>query len=166
MTTPALQVLGVLQQVVDLLTDEASGCAVAPAPCRVAVYPGIQVPWDSCESGCGGGDSDGQLWANLVSFTATGQGACQRITFTALVGIVRCEKGKLTDEGFPAAELTEADATQQAADADSIWRAFYCCENRPDALRDISLVNWTALGPSGGCVGGQWTMTGVLDVCC
>lgn len=164
--SPAVEVLGVLQQIVDLLTDPTSGCAVAPEPCRVAVYPGVQVPWDTCgDNGCT--SKDGQLWANLVSFTATGQGECERVTFTAIVGVVRCEKGRVRDDGkLPRVEDTEADATQQAADADSIWEAFHCCVNRPDSLRDVSLTNWTALGPSGGCVGGQWTITGVLDTCC
>ena len=162
-----IEALAVLQQIVDLLTDETSGCAVSPVPCRVAVYPGASVPWDSCGSqGCGD-EKNGQLWAALVSANVTGQGECRRITFTANIGVVRCEQGSLRDDGsFPPVDLTEADATQQAVDADTIWRALTCCEARSDALRDLTLVSWTALGPSGGCVGGQWTATGAIDVCC
>lgn len=164
--TPAGSVLDVLGQALDLLADQESDCAISPEPCRVATYPGVQVPWDNC-GGWGCDEKNGQLWANLISFTTSGTGPCQRINFTAIIGVVRCELGKMADDGTPpTTDLSEADAVQQAADADAIWNLFNCCEDRPDSLRDLSLVNWTALGPSGGCVGGQWTVTGALDVCC
>lgn len=173
MGSPVSAVLSTLRDALELLAggDETSTCRIVPEPCRVALYPSGNVPWDNCESGCNGASSDGQLWAAFIGVSAVGgepgNGPCRRFTFTAEIGVVRCEKAKLGDDGqMPASALVEADSDQQAADADAISNALVCCDTRPESLRDLELVSWAPRGPSGGCVGGVWTVRGVLDVCC
>lgn len=166
MSGPATAVLGVLQEVLDLLTDPTSGCVLSPEPCKIGLVPGSAVAWDTCGEGKCATGKDGQLWANLNTFTTVGVGPCQTITWTATIGIVRCVATVKDDGTFPTSAELLADADQQAADADSIKAAIDCCENRSENIRDVTLVAWTALGPTGGCAGGQWTVKGVLDVCC
>ena len=169
MAGPVANVIGVLSHVIDLLTDEVSGCALVPLPCRSSVETGTTVAWDHCkDSACG--DRDGQLWASLTALTAVGassEAECVSLQWTAQIGIVRCAKADIGDDGtMPTAVQLREDVDQQALDADAIRYALSCCTARGDSLRDVALVSWIPLGPSGGCVGGQWTVRGVLDVCC
>lgn len=159
------RVLGTLREVLDLLTDEVTGCPVDPLPCRVAVYPGQEVPWDSCEVNAAG--DNGQLWASLnPTFSIVNEGSCQTITFQAEIGIVRCV-ATVTDDGQPpSVSEVEMDAAQQGLDADAIYQALMCCAGRSDDIRSMILSAWRPVGPSGGCAGGIWTVRGVLNVCC
>lgn len=158
-------VLDTLQSVLDLLTDEVSGCPIQPLPCRVATYPGPEVPWDSCEVNAAG--DNGQLWANLLpTFSIQGEGSCQVITFQAEIGIVRCAATLDDDGNPPTVQQVALDAAQQAEDADAIYRAVMCCPSRSEAVRSMILSAWRPVGPSGGCAGGIWTVRGVLNVCC
>lgn len=165
---PTTTILETLQGVLDLLVDPVDGCALQPPPCRVALYPGGEVPWDTCEIAPDG--SEGQLWGAIQTVqrvTPGGGGdACNgRFTFAAEVGVTRCG-AKLTDDGqAPAAEDVQADAWQQAADADQIRAAIQCCAGRTDAIRDLNLISWTPT-VGGGCVGGFWTVEGSYDDCC
>jgi hypothetical protein len=164
-TAPAAQVLGVLEEILDLLTDETSGCRLTKDVCRVVLAPGGEIAWDTCgESTCAG--KDGQLWALPLSMTVTDEGPCERITFDAEIGIIRCAAPPGADGEPPSEEAVLADAELQAADADSIRYVIDCCEGRSERLRGIVLTSWRALGPTGGCVGGQWNVRGVLDTCC
>lgn len=171
----ALHVLELLSDILELLTDDESeqNCAL-PCFCRVAVYPGLEVPWDSCSTACGSG-CDGQLWGAIQGITRVpggsnaGNGGCQSYTFTAQVGAVRCA-AKMRDDDtnpFPPVEAVQNDAIRQAIDADGIRWAITCCPNRPQRLRDAGIVleSWAPLGPQD-CVGGAWTITGRVDVCC
>ncbi len=150
-----------LRRILDLLSE--GGCAVAPEPCRVAVYPGAEVPWETFTVDCAGG-RDGQLYAALQGTNVTNYGGgCRRITFTAVIGIARCA-ATLTNSGdAPSVEQVEADAVQQASDAEAIMRALTCCEDRPE---DVELVSWAPIGPSGAAAGGEWTIRGVIEECC
>lgn len=154
-------VLDLLRSLLGLLSS--GDCAVVPDPCRVAVYPGPEVPWETFTVECGGG-RDGQLYAALQSVTVqSSAGGCRSIVFTAVVGIMRCA-ATLTDSGdAPSTVRVEADADQQAADADAIMRALTCCPDRPEG---VELVSWTPIGPSGAAAGGEWTVQGVIQECC
>jgi len=179
--TPTLRVLQTLRAILDLLTVDPSpgspgespgpdGCLLWPPPCRVVLSPGLDIAWDSCgEAGCADPDGrDGQLWANITTMATVNSsaGSCERINWTADIGIVRCAATLQEDGSAPTVAAEEHDAWQQAADADMLWQAIRCCPTRPESVQDITLVNWTALGPSGGCVGGVWTISGALEVCC
>lgn len=161
---PTTAILEDLRLVLDVLSDEASGCALEPLPCRVSLYPGGEVPWDSCEISPAG--EDGQLWAAVQSVIKTvpsEAGSCNgRFQVTAEIGVVRCAAKPQDDGTMPSVAEVEADARQQAADSDKIREAVECCIT---AVEGLELASWTpALG--GGCVGGFWTLTGVWDGCC
>ena len=179
-TSPAVnpggvvRVVELLSDILDLLTSEESdgGCPL-PCFCRVAVYPGLEVPWDSCSTGGSCGECDGQLYAAIQSVTRVagdGVGACQTYQFTALVGAVRCAAQLKDDDQdpFPSVEAVQNDAIRQAVDADGIRYAIECCPTRPQRLKDAGILmdSWAPLGPQGGCVGGAWTIRGRFDVCC
>lgn len=149
--------------------ERVTDCPLSPEPCRVAVYPGGEVAWDSCETlGCGSG-KNGQLWVAAQPAIVTEQGGgCRRIQWTAEIGIVRCASGVVRDDGSPPRVAdVEADAAQQAADSAAIMRAVTTrWPGKPECLEGVGLVAWQPLGPNGGCVGGSWTIRGVLDECC
>lgn len=162
MITDALEAL---DEVLHLLTEPVSGCVIEPPPCRVALYPGAEVPWDVCEVNAHG--DNGQLWANLIGTPViTNEGPCATVQWAGEIGIVRCAAG-LTDDGSPphVVDVTD-DALRQAQDADAIWRALACCESRSERVRSMVLTSWRPVGPQGGCVGGIWTVRGAFSVCC
>lgn len=160
--TPTVRILQTLRDILDSLT--VGVCPIHPQPCRTVLSPGLNIAWDACGSGCED-QKDGQLWANITTMTSeTDGGNCERIIWTADVGIVRCA-ATLDNEGNPPpVSAEEHDAWQQAADSDSIRKAIRCCDGS-DSIHDVELVTWTALGPDGGCVGGAWTIRGVLEDC-
>jgi hypothetical protein len=166
MITHALEAL---DEVLHLLTDPVSGCAIEPPPCRVSLYPGIEVAWDTCEVNAAG--DNGQLWANLLGTpTITDEGPCQTVQWAGEIGIVRCAAGPRESSSGeyipPSVEAVTADALRQAQDADAIWRALACCESRSERVRGMVLTSWRPVGPQGGCVGGIWTVRGAFSVCC
>lgn len=179
---PMVRVLEVLSDILEMLTGGGSpgsddsgspGCALPPF-CRVAIYPGLEVPWDSCSTGGSCGEADGQLWGAIQGVTRVpssdaGNGSCGTYQFTAQVGSVRCA-AKMTDDDmnpFPPVDAVQNDAIRQARDADGIRYAIMCCPGRPQRLKDAGIVlsSWVPLGPND-CVGGAWTITGRFDVCC
>lgn len=174
---PVVHVLELLSDILELLTnDESPGSCALPCFCRVAIYPGPDVPWDSCSTGGSCGECDGQLWATLQPITRVagtsdaGNGRCVAYRFTAQIGAVRCASATLTDDDqnpFPPVEDVQNDAIRQAIDADGIRWALTCCPTRPRRLREAGIVleSWAPLA-SGDCVGGAWTISGRFDVCC
>lgn len=162
-------VLSTLEEILGILTDpelgQDPGCLLNPGVCRIVLAPGQEVAWDSCSS-CG--SVDGQLWAAIQPLMITPQGAgCDRVVWTAEIGVVRCAAQMKDDGRPPEVSDVETNAWQQALDADTISRAIRCCFNKqPDTVQPIDMVSWTPLGPQGDCVGGSWTIRGVLDDCC
>lgn len=169
MVPGAAGVVEILSDILGILTDEDSpdNCAL-PCFCRVAVYPGLEVAWDTCgEDPCS--DCDGQLWGAIQGINPVegqrGTG-CEAWTWTAQVGSVRCAAKPKDDGSPPSVEAVQNDAIRQALDADGILRGIKCCPTQ--RVRDAGIVveSWVPLGPDGGCVGGAWTISGRLDVCC
>lgn len=180
---PIMHTLELLSDILTVLTADESpgsdesgdvGCPLPPF-CRVALYPGPDVPWDSCSTGGACKDSDGQLWAAFQGVTRVptsdaGSGSCGSYQFTAQIGAVRCVEGQLRDDDmapFPPIDAIQNDAIRQGRDADGIRYALQCCPVRPRRLQDAGIVldSWAPL-VSGDCVGGAWTIRGRFDVCC
>lgn len=155
-------ILGQLGQILEGLldTDGEDGSTLDPV-CRVVLAPGSEVAWDSCESGPSG---DGQLWAALQSVAkVSSDSGCSIWHWSAEIGIVRCASVPQEDGTPPTVARVEQDALQQAIDAGVVFRLLKC----PGFdFSNIELVSWLPLGPSGGCVGGAWTIRGVLNECC
>lgn len=166
---PSVEILNELDRILTALTtpEASGGCPLDPEPCRVALYPGGEVPFDSCEdSACS--DGNGQLWANLQGYVFTGEYPCYTARFSAEIGITRCAAKPTASQPIPSVEEVQADTWQQALDTDAILNALVCCEfGDPDSEHDkLVVTGWRPIDPQGGCVGGIWTVTGTLQMCC
>lgn len=132
--------------------------------CRTFINPGPDAPHDVCSrSTIDGVEVDGQLWVAHLTQTSgwpapTGLPTTCATAFSNQIelGIVRCAEGKLTDQGnIPAADLITNDAIAQQRDRLILLNAILCCA--PIEGKDIIVQDWTAIPPTGGCVGGVWT---------
>jgi hypothetical protein len=164
MKPPAAKPLGpatLITEVIGPKLAELLSCAEAaldPPVGRVYLAPGSQVAWDDC--------CNGQLWVRLISLEslipaklgATSVDPCGLVwTATVGIGVLRCsasmdERGQLAS----AATFT-SEAVQMLADEAALCQAIYCCDVLP--MNKFDVHRWDPLGPEGGCVGGEWTMT-------
>ena len=132
-----------------------------PPVCRSFKNPGEDAPHDVCESSRDG--SDGQLWiAHLGSQPGWPQQDIEPTTCKTAwmeqieVGVVRCAKSKLQDDGTPPTpEAVTEDAEQQEEDRLALRNAILCCSVIDG--KDLIMVGWEPIEPLGGCVGGIWT---------
>lgn len=139
---------------------------VFPAVCRSFWHPGPEAPHDICSvsTDSEGNISNGQLWIGHALEqpgwpVPTGEPITCTTPFTETLelGIVRCAQGIVDDDGQPPdADLITADAQQQYEDRLALRRAILCCWSVEH--KDIVLVQWDAVPPQGGCVGGVWTV--------
>jgi hypothetical protein len=154
--------------VVGPVLSELLVCAAAALPehARAALYPGSEVAWDDC--------CDGQVWVRLVSLVPTGSPVqptgllpCGVVLWLATVGVgaVRCAH-VVNDQGDApsVAELT-ADTLGVTADAAALSQAIQCCMTAVPGVERLSPLRWDPLGPSGGCVGGEWLVSMQLPNC-
>lgn len=138
-----------------------------PEPCFCGVLAGDNVPLDYC-SPCE--DSCGMAWVRMTTALsttsiasspfATGAGAggsgCGVLEASVEVGIARCAPGPDSDGNFPTMADQLAAVELNMADAAAALRAIKCCFTNS---RDYTVVNWLPFGPTGGCLGGVWTLT-------
>lgn len=126
-------------------------CGVIPGEAAAAMYQG------NCTKKCG------MAWVRLITVvpaaglgTATEQaGNCMTgIGYDVEMGILRCTPiGTATEPPTPAQLLGAAQL--QHADMMSMRRAVACCTGS----RDWMVGAYAPMGPSGGMVGGAWTVT-------
>lgn len=169
-------------EALDALVTEMPG--LAGCPCRVGVVPGAPAA-DGCDGGCDvpPGEYPGQLTVNVIRtypadlprFTnvqavildGTNCGTSALMVVDLSITLWRCAPIP-TDEGCPPsmAELG-ASAIQLHADMLAINQAVTCCFATRDTTRRkgrrYSLGQSVVLGPQGGCVGVQTTVTVALD---
>lgn len=135
------------------LTDFGAGPV-----CWCGLYPGQQVAWEFC--GECAGDHCGMGYVRLASafpqdgnLSAILSGRCTTsLAYTLNVGALRCLPYGGAD-GEPPSEADMLAATlDQAADMMAIRKAIECCFGKADH----AMGTWQPLGPSGGCVGGEW----------
>lgn len=189
----AISILAVHQAAENLLTCICDALGRLPTevpglhgcPCRTGVVAGTPAA-DNCGEGCGilpNGQYPGQLTVNVartyiaemprytnlqavrLEDTNCGPGA---VTVADLsITLWRCSPGP-TDEGCPPDmdDLNDA-AMQMHADMLAITQAVTCCYPSTDTQRRkgrrYSLGPSVALGPQGGCIGVQTTVTVALD---
>ncbi len=120
---------------------------------------GLLASWDAC--------CEGQAWVRLGSQEAVKAPkmgmrptvpCAQTWLVTLGVGVLRCA-AQMNDRGDPpSAEDVTADAVQTVLDKDAILRAVQCCLPTTEGVSSFALTRWDALGPDGGCVGGEWTL--------
>lgn len=113
-----------------------------------------------CEDKCG------EAWVRLVSANVgdiLGQpqdvinNCSSPLSLTLEVGVLRCFK--MEDDGeAPTQRDLLCAATEQINDMVTIKRAVGCC----DHFTDVLFSSWTPMGPTGGLVGGAWTVVAGL----
>lgn len=131
---------------------------------RILVAPGGVPAWDAC--------CDGMLWTRLIEmlpaetsassrFTATPTAPCGVLLWQATlgVGLLRCA---VVGEAPPVAALT-AEALGVTRDAAELSAALQCC--LAGQVAKLRMLRWDPLGPDGGCVGGEWQVTTLVDNC-
>jgi hypothetical protein len=130
---------------------------------RAALYPGAEVAWDDC--------CDGQLWIRVINQlpnsgvrNASGQ-PCGVATWTVTLGlgVLRCA-ASIDDQGrAPAAADLTANTLAMLADQAALSEAIQCAIT--PAVEKLVVLRWDPIGPSGGCVGGEWQFTVTLMNC-
>ncbi len=160
-----------LVELLDCVKGELDRYAVPV--CRAFVHPGQSAPWDVCETS---GSRNGQAWVApqrlypVAPFPQEDSGAqrCHPIEYAldVIVGVLRCTP-TVDDQGRP----PDADAVTDSAlgltrDAAIVREVLLCCYLDDDAdPGTFRLGSWSALGPSGGCAGGQWSATIAIPSC-
>lgn len=131
---------------------------------RSHLAPGASVAWDDC--------CLGQLWVRLVSKVPTGSSRdpgqrCGVVLWrsTVAVGVMRCAH-VVDDQGNPPSpdDLTQ-DALAVTRDMTDLEQAILCCMRDVPGALGLTVLAWNPLGPSGGCVGGEWTLTVTEHLC-
>lgn len=159
------------QIMADVLTCAEEALTAAERPCdRVLLVPGALPAWDEC--------CDGFLYVRLVSMYPTaGQSApfpnqdtrpgnCKPVMIASqlAIGVLRCA-ATVDDNGVvPTAATLTAEARGMTADASILLAAIKCCiadmaGDSGSLVEQLLLGAWQPLGPDGGCVGGEWTLT-------
>ena len=122
-----------------------------------------QPAWDDC--------CEGQVWVRLVQVEtvqvgkrlASGHMCTQMKALTVGVGVLRCAL-VIDDQGHaPEASALSKESLGVLVDMDALSNAIQCCEV-PGAVR-VTMSRWDALGPEGGCVGGEWQAVIWQDMC-
>lgn len=176
----ATSLLDCVCEALDRLPSQMPG--LAGCPCRVGVVPGEPAA-DGCGGGCNvqPGEYPGQLTVNVVRTYIAELPRYTNVSSVQLDG-TNCGPGALTVVelsvtlwrcvpigGECPPEMTELNesALQLHADMMAVTQAVVCCfptagTDRPKGRR-YSLGPTLALGPQGGCVGLQTTVTVALD---
>lgn len=133
-----------------------------PKTCFCGILPGAEVAWDYTGD-CGEGTC-GMAWVRLISVYPSSvigtpdesAGNCSAlIGMDVEIGIARCVSQPDDDGNPPAPADLQADAALQVADAMALRKAAVCCA--PE--KDFILGPYIPVGPSGGLVGGVWTIS-------
>lgn len=125
-------------------------------------------------------EDEGQLWVRLIEAYPSASGTTpfpaqatnaqpcgiKILAARVAVGIVRCAH-TLDDQGnAPTAEELTFDALGATADASILLSAIQCCDVLTRSpVQALRIGRWTASGPQGGCVGGEWELVLGLDNC-
>jgi len=132
---------------------------------RAFLTSGLMVSWDACEC-------DGQLWVRLISQEAmtvpkmgmAAQHPCRRTWLVSLgIGTLRCAVGMSDTGELPSPAALTADAAKVIIDKDVLLDSAQCCLPAVQGVKSFALNRWDALGPDGGCVGGEWTLQMIVQ---
>ena len=157
----------VLQQVLIELEDDGN----AESLCASAVYPGLDVPLDFGPESDADGSCAGTLSVNLTGAyygdrnfqESVDMNDCRNVLNISVdVSIFR--SAKLPEENafgsiiMPSKEDTAAEVRLQYQDMLAMSRAFHAL-NDDDVFSGMSLGGYIPEGPSGGFIGGTWSLT-------
>lgn len=163
MTPNATRLAAAVASLVECLCKALAEEGAGPT-CFCGVVPGDQVAWDYCGECSGGNCGMGYVKVNSVFATSTFPGGrefskCNAYLAVELtVGALRCAPMPDEDGALPSEEEMQESWLATVADMGAIHRAIACC-----GFSDYFLGNYEPQGPQGGCVGGEWTVTVLLD---
>lgn len=151
-------IAGKLADLLSCLCDAVENHGAGPV-CWCGVQPGADVAWDFCGD-CG--DTCGMAYIKFVeAFPSAvfpvpddGETGCRSpLAYSLEIGVLRCLP--VGPDGEPLTTGEALDATLATVlDMEAVRRAVECCFG--GAL--VALQRWEPSGPSGGCVGGAWTL--------
>jgi hypothetical protein len=139
-----------------------------PEPCFCGILPGDLVPLDYCQE-CDGGKC-GMAWVRTVNIqeqrvsrydsmegsSIRARNCTAPLDMIVEVGVTRCAPMPESD-GTPPSMAEQLDSARLVmADQAAALRAIRCCL---DSKYPIRVGTWLPMGPSGGCIGGAWTVT-------
>ena len=141
--------------------------------CRTFIAPGSTPAWDvccECEQ-----DAEGMAWVQLNSVFPTDDFPdiqtdamrCPPSGYGAevAVSILRCAS-VMDDHGRPpSSDRLTAEARKLARDRSIMLEAVRCCYLQDADPGSYVIGSWVPLGPDGGCVGGQFSLTIAVDAC-
>jgi hypothetical protein len=131
-----------------------------PETCFCGIIPGDAASFDytgDCTKRCG------MAWVRMSGvYPASGVGVPNEevkncgsaLGFETEVGIMRCTPVGTGDKPPTTTELLTS-TNLQVADMLTMRRAIYCCRGSDDWI----LGTYTPIGPTGGMLGGTWTLT-------
>ena len=128
--------------------------------CWCGIWPGIEVAWDYCGD-CGNGTCGmGYVQPGIVfpystfPFADTESNCSRPLAFQVEVGVVRCMPTMDEDGELP----SESEITDTALGMVLDQRALFCAIRDCQARGLVVVEGWNPAGPSGGCVGGAWSI--------
>ena len=135
-------------------------------PCMIALLPGAEVPFDYCEAemGCGEG---GMIWVRLVTVNpllnpdGTSSGTCTTGMDIAFeMGMLKAAPPvkQVGDEIILPTSDDNINASLDQYEQMAVMYAALTCTELSGGFTP-QIVNYTPVGPQGGCVGGIWTAT-------
>lgn len=124
--------------------------------CLCSVITGDSVPLDYCAGTCGQGRC-GMAWVRLEGIQplegeSAAPGCPQPLTAFIEMGIVRCSQTSVSGRSLPGEDDHLRETLIALEDIQIMRRAIACCELR------TTVMNYTPMGPEGGCVGGTWNL--------
>lgn len=138
-----------------------------PGFCFIGLVPGGEAAFDHCgdcddDSGCGGmawvlETTEYASTSRPPSPDVTSSGCGSQMLTQLQLGIQRCMPAGGDDGTPPTADELHATTRLQMADKAAMRAAILCCFAKDDAL-SVQLGTYTPSIPSGGCVGGTWTV--------
>lgn len=140
----------------DVLAVVQSELTVQPG--RAVLAPGVNVAWDDC--------CEGQLAVRVVNTVPqfqrnARQGCPVGFLVTLGVSLVRCVS-TVNDQGQPPSPWEmDHDGETLMRDMGQIAKALQCF--KPENALSSYLGEWAPAGPLGGCAGGEWMYTVLLD---
>lgn len=168
---------------VPVIESTAQVLADAGRPVGLAhLVPGMETAWDHCcdnsgqaylrvievypTAGMGGGSSS--PFPQRDSMQRGAAGASCSINLLALhlgLGVIRCAHTVDNHGRPPTGEQMTSDAAGTYDDLGLLLEVITQVIAAHKAFPKVVVGSWTPLGPSGGCVGGEWTLYAALDPC-
>jgi len=165
------------QALLECLCEQLPG-TVGGDVCVCCLHPGTVAPMDHCcRCEIDGQDAEGQAWVTVTRiYPTTGRfpvqqlgevSACnlQRWAADMTMGVYRCAAVPDSRGNPPACDGVTHDLAKVLSDAAAMRDAVHCCFTGDDTP-DVAVGEWTPVGPAGGCVGGQMTLTVGFGGCC